>query len=95
MKSIHFAARLALICNCLFLVCLLIQRTHDFIHQKDISNVVIILGWMVAPFLNLVVNIWYGLLLLIKLTIRIPIWMALINIAILILQLYIYLILPS
>ncbi|TAH11955.1 MAG: hypothetical protein EAZ12_03060 [Sphingobacteriia bacterium] len=95
MKSVHFTARLALICNCLFLVCILIQRTHDFIHQKDISNMVIILGWMVAPFLNLVVNIWYGLLLLIKSTIRIPIWLALFNLIILMLQIYIYLILPA
>lgn len=56
---------------------------------------VIILGWMVAPFLNLVVNIWYGLLLLIKSVIRIPIWLALVNLFILILQIYIYLILPA
>lgn len=68
---------------------------HDFIHQKDISNMVIILGWMVAPFLNLVVNIWYGLLLLIKSGIKIPIWLALVNLLILQLQIYIYLILPA
>jgi hypothetical protein len=56
---------------------------------------VIILGWMVAPFLNLVVNIWYGLLLLIRSGIRIPIWLAFINLLILMLQIYIYLILPA
>lgn len=56
---------------------------------------VIILGWMVAPFLNLVVNIWYGLLLLIRSGIKIPIWLALVNLLILLLQIYIYLILPA
>ncbi len=56
---------------------------------------VIILGWMVAPFLNLVVNIWYGLLLLIRSVIKITFLLSLVNLLILILQIYIYLILPA
>lgn len=95
MKLLLFAARLAFLCNLLFLVCVIIQRTHDFIHQAEISNMVIILGWMVAPFLNLVVNFCYGILLLSKSLIRLPVWLGLANLLFFIAEIYIYLILPK
>jgi hypothetical protein len=95
MKPLLFAARLAFLCNLLFLVCVIIQRTHDFIHQSDISNIIIILGWMVAPFLNLIVNILYGIMLLNKSAIRLPLWLGLANLFFLIAEIYVYLILPK
>lgn len=95
MKSFLFALRLALLCNLLFLICFIIQRTHDFIHQPDITNIIIILGWLVAPFLNLIVNIWVGIALLNKPTGRLPLWLVLANSLFLITQIYVYLILPK
>ena len=95
MKPLLFTARLAFLCNLLFLICVIIQRTHDFIHQADISNIIIILGWMLAPFLNLVVNIWHALLLLNKSAIRLPLWLALANSLFLLAEIYIYLIYPQ
>ena len=95
MKPLLFAARLAFLCNLLFLVCVIIQRSHDFIHQADIANIIIILGWMVAPFLNLFVNIWYGIVLMCKSATRLPIWVGLANLLFLLAQIYVYLILPK
>lgn len=95
MKPLLFAARLAFLCNMLFLVCVIIQRTHDFIHQADISNIIIILGWMVAPFLNLLVNIWYGIVLINKSTNLLSLWLGLANFLFLLAQIYIYLIFPK
>jgi len=95
MKPLLFAARLAFLCNLLFLVCVIIQRTHDFIHQADISNIIIILGWMVAPFLNLLVNIWYGIMLMNKSANRLPLWLGLANLLFLLAEIYVYLILPK
>ncbi len=95
MKFFLFALRLALLCNLLFLICFIIQRTHDFIHQPDIANIVIILGWMVAPFLNLLVNIWYVIVLMKKSDHRMPHWLGLTNLLFLFAEIYVYLILPK
>lgn len=95
MKPLLFVGRLAFLCNLLFLVCVIIQRTHDFIHQADISNVIIILGWMVAPFLNLTLNIWTSVALLNKSSFSLPIWLVVANFLFLIGQIYVYLILPK
>lgn len=95
MKPLLFASRLAFICNICFLLCLIIQRTYNFIPQPDISQMVVLLGWMVAPVQNLVVNIWYGALLIAKAPVRLPQWLALTNLAILLLQLYFNLIQPA
>ncbi|MFY9464091.1 MAG: hypothetical protein WAP48_03330 [Sediminibacterium sp.] len=95
MKPLRFAAQLAFICNLCFLLCVIIQRTHNFIQQPDLSQLVIVLGWMVAPVQNLVANIWYAALLIARSPVRLPRWLALANLAILLLQLYIYLILPA
>jgi hypothetical protein len=95
MKALLFASRLALICNVCFLLCITIQRTHDFIDQKDINNIIILLGWLIAPFLNFFVNIWYAILLTRKPIERLPIWLWLFNLLILIVQIFIYFILPA
>lgn len=95
MKPLLFTARLAFLCNLLFLICVIIQRTHDFIHQADISNIIIILGWMLAPFLNLGVNIWQVIMLFKKSAIRLPLWLGLANLLFLLAEIYIYLIYPQ
>lgn len=95
MRPLLFASRLAFICNCLFLVCVAVQQTHDFIGQKDLAAIVIVLGWLVAPFQNIIVNIWYGTLLLNKSPKRLPNWLSIANLAILLVQLFVYFILPK
>lgn len=94
MKQLRFTAQIACICNLLFLVCLTIQRTSNFIHEPAINSIVIILGWMIAPFLNLVLNIWIGLLLVNKKQIGLPLWLSWFNFLLLIIQIINFLILP-
>ncbi|MEN9458516.1 hypothetical protein [Sediminibacterium sp.] len=94
MRPLLFATRMAFICNMLFILCLIIQRTYDFIPNKDLSSMVVLLGWMVAPIQNLIANIWYGLVLVSKSTIRLPKWIAVFNLSLLIIQMFVYLILP-
>lgn len=94
MRPLLFATRMAFICNMLFILCLIIQRTYDFLPHKDLSSMVVLLGWMVAPIQNLIANIWYGLVLVSKSTIRLPKWIAVFNLSLLIIQMFVYLILP-
>ena len=94
MRPLLFATRMAFICNMLFILCLIIQRTYDFIPNKDLSSMVVLLGWMVAPLQNLIANIWYGSVLVSKSTIRLPKWIAVFNLSLLIIQMFVYLILP-
>lgn len=94
MRPLLFATRMAFICNMLFILCLIIQRTYDFIPNKDLSSMVVLLGWMVAPIQNLIANIWYGSVLVSKSTIRLPQWIAVFNLSLLIIQMFVYLILP-
>jgi hypothetical protein len=94
MKSLSFLSRLAFICNLLFIVCLVIQRTHDFIGRQEVSHTVIVLGWFIAPFLNLFVNAWYGIRLIKKQPVLLPKWLIIVNLSVLFLQFFIYFILP-
>ncbi len=94
MRPLLFATRMAFICNMLFILCLIIQRTYDFIPSKDLSAMVVLLGWIVAPIQNLIANIWYGLVLVSKSTIRLPLWLAVTNLVILAIQFIVYIILP-
>jgi len=95
MRPLLFASRMAFICNILFLLCLVIQHTHDFLPNNEISALVLLLGWMVAPVQNMVANFWYGLVLLSKSSIRIPNWIAIFNAILLLIQFFVYFILPS
>lgn len=45
-------SRLALICNVLFLVCLFMQRVADPGLPEAVKGTVIVLGWILAIFLN-------------------------------------------
>lgn len=94
MKSILFAYRITIICNILFLYCLFVQRYSNIIYQTDLNALIVILGWMIAPFLNLFIHIWCGVRIFKKALIKLPVWMIVFNFFILILQIYIYFILP-
>ena len=94
MRPLLFATRMAFICNMLFILCLVIQRTYDFIPNKDLSGMIVLLGWIVAPIQNMIANIWYGMVLLSKSTIRLPRWLAVTNMVLLVIQFIVYIILP-
>ncbi|MFY7900620.1 MAG: hypothetical protein ACOVNY_10585, partial [Chitinophagaceae bacterium] len=74
-----YVSRLAFICNMLFLYCLLVTKTKDFIDNKDVNSIVIILGWFISPFLNMVVNFLGISLLLQKKTGNTPKWLLIVN----------------
>ncbi|SJZ52908.1 hypothetical protein [Sediminibacterium ginsengisoli] len=101
MKGLSFFSRFAFICNLFFLVCVIIQRIHfangspGFAGQQEISGIVIVLGWFVSPFLNLGVNTSYAILLINRKPFRLPRWLAFANLFFLILQFFIYFILPA
>jgi hypothetical protein len=95
MKALSFFSRFALICNILFVICLTIQRTYDFLGSKDVSAVVITLGWFISPVINLVVSLWYGIRFISKKPLIVPVWLVAINFLFLLMQLFIHFILPS
>ena len=95
MKGLLFLSRLAFLCNLLFLVCLVMQRTEDLIAQSDIKNTIIILGWFLAPIINFGANMAYGFRLLNKKPLNIPIWLVVSNLVFLLFQIFIHFILPS
>lgn len=90
MKGLLFLSRLALICNVLFLLCLVLQRTDDFITNTDIKSIVIILGWFLAPFINMGVNIWYFTRRMGKAAVNLPVWLAVTNLLFLMLQFFVH-----
>jgi hypothetical protein len=94
MKGLLFLARLALLCNLFFLVCLVMQRTADLIGAQDVKSVIIILGWFLAPFVNLWANIAWLIRLLRKKQVNLPVWLAVTNLLFLVLELFIHFILP-
>ena len=95
MKALLFLARLALICNVLFLVCLVLQRTPDFISSQAVKGTLIVLGVFLAPFVNLAANIGYLVRVLSKRSVNIPVWLAVTNLIFLGFQFFIDFILPS
>ena len=95
MKGLLFLSRLALICNVLFLLCLVLQRTHDFINIEGVKGTIIILGWFLAPFINFLANILWLYRLISKRSVNLPAWLAVTNLLFLILQFFVHFILTS
>ncbi|NCI46608.1 hypothetical protein [Sediminibacterium soli] len=94
MRLTAFLSRFAFICNLLFVVCLLIQHTRDFIQNDAISGVIIVLGWFpVAPLLNLFVCILYLTRALRKLPLGVRPWLVTVNILFFAAQILVHLIL--
>ncbi|HVZ26545.1 MAG TPA: hypothetical protein VG842_10840 [Sediminibacterium sp.] len=95
MKSALFLSRLALLCNAFFLVCLIIRQTHDFIPSADIKATVIILGWLLAPLINLIATTIWGIRLLQRKQPNLAAWLPVTNILFLAVQVFIHFILPA
>ncbi|HEX7692436.1 MAG TPA: hypothetical protein VF408_08600 [Sediminibacterium sp.] len=93
MRLTIFLSRFAFICNLLFVVCLLIQHTYDFIGNDAVSGGIIVLGWIVSPLLNLLTGVLY----LTRAVRRLPLgprpWLVISNLLFLAAQVFIHLIL--
>ncbi len=90
MRGILFLARLALICNALFLVCLVIQRMPGYKGIDFINHIIISLGWLLAPFVNLSASIGYLISRILKKEGNFPAWVAVVNLLFLVLQFFVY-----
>jgi hypothetical protein len=95
MKGLLFLSRLALICNGLFLACLVLQRMPDLITAQSVKGTIIILGWFLAPFINLAANTSCLIRVISKKPVTIPVWLAAANLIFLLLQFFIHFILPA
>ena len=86
-----FISRVAFICNILFLYCLLVRHTKDFLGNQDINSIIILLGWGGAFFINILLLGWWIFLLVKKEKLEVPIWLTTLNTLIFILQVLILL----
>ncbi|MDB5210287.1 MAG: hypothetical protein JWQ30_1114 [Sediminibacterium sp.] len=95
MKGLLFLSRVALFCNVLFLACLVLQRTPDLITAQSVKGTMIVLGWFLAPFINLSANIGYLIRVIGKKEINLPVWLAVTNLVFVVFQFFFHFILPS
>ena len=82
-----FISRVGLICNVMFLYCMLVRHTKDFIGNQDINSIIITLGWAVSFFLNILLNLLWLFMFIRKRKVETPRWLLSINLAMLIFQL--------
>jgi hypothetical protein len=85
-KWLSFLSKVAFICNLLFLLCFVILYTHNFITNKNLQSFIIILGWFVSFFINLIVNITELLLLFNRKISPVKNWLRTFNFVIFIIQ---------
>jgi hypothetical protein len=96
MFTVRFFSRVVLICNFCFLAAMIIQRIpHP--PQGELISGIIVLGYPVAVFVNIAINICYAGIFFFRKTLRdiVPFWLIIINFLFLILQLIFLLILKT
>lgn len=86
MRALLFLARVALICNIFFLACLYLRHVGNIATPQGLNGFLIIVGWVMSPALNLVVNVWRANLLVLRKPSPIPKWLAIINFLFLLFQ---------
>lgn len=87
MKLHSFLSRVALLCNVLFVYCWLMQKTTvSVFSSKDVNAVILILGYLTSPFLNMAINIWWLILLTKKQRPLTPTWLLRTNLTLFIFQ---------
>lgn len=80
MKGVAFLSRFALICNILFIFCLVMQFSKLVIHSFAISSTIVTLGWIVAPIINLVLCVVYFFRAIARKPLGAPAWLVTVNI---------------
>jgi hypothetical protein len=90
MKLHSFLSRVAFLCNVLFVYCWLMQKTTvSVFSNKDINAVILILGYLTAPFLNMAMNIWWLIMLTKKQQPLAPTWLLRTNLTLFIFQVFV------
>ena len=90
MRLLLFLQRITFICNVLFLLCLVIVYTHNFIESQDAQNYIIILGIVLSFFFGVIVNVWELLLLFNRRISIVPKWLRMFNFIMILFQLTYY-----
>jgi len=86
MRWLLFLARVAFICNVLFLLCLVILYSKDIVQVEFLKNIVIILGWLLSFPVNFIVNATELTLLLSRKPSPTHNWLRIFNFVVIILQ---------
>lgn len=85
MLRLIFLSRLALVCNVFFLLAVSLQMSN-WLHNKDLSALILIIGYFLAGILNPFVNAAYFLFYLLRKKTGVPFWLRLFNFLVLLLQ---------
>jgi hypothetical protein len=87
MQVHSFLSRVALLCNVLFLYCWYLQdATTNFINNKDINATILVLGYIVSPILNIILNFWWLIMFISKKQTMAPAWLLRLNLVIFLFQ---------
>lgn len=90
MRWLLFLARVAFICNGLFLLCLLILFAGDFIQIEFLKSLIIISGFFLSFIMNVIVNIVETVLVLSRKHSPTQNGLRIFNFAVFILQILVY-----
>lgn len=93
-KKIHFFERITFICNLFFGLCVLVRYT-SFLPAEFIPSTIIILGWVLSFFLNVITLLIFIVLLVKDGRLHLPAWLFAANLLCLIVQIFIYFIVPG
>jgi hypothetical protein len=85
-KWLSWLSRVAFLCNVLFLVAVIL-RIFDWLHNEDLTALVVIIGYVLVIIFNPLVNFCYLTLFLLRKKIGVPSWLVTANLIFLILQL--------
>jgi hypothetical protein len=91
MRKLLFLARVAFICNLLFILCLFLRHTHLTIPQ-GFTEFVIIAGWIMSVVLNAIFNTLVIITTVKKQALQLPSWMTAFNIILFFFQIFYFLI---
>jgi len=91
MRVLRLLSRVAFICNICFLLASFIQWIPNP-PEGELVSVIIVLGYLLAIFINTMVNVWVGLALLTRRLRRgmVPLWLLIVNALFFILQITLY-----
>lgn len=90
MRLLLFLQRVTFICNLLFLLCLVILFTHNFIESRDLQSYIIIGGMVLSFIFGTLVNVWEAVLVFNRKIAVAPAWMRTFNLLIFLFQIGYY-----
>lgn len=98
MAGFSFLSRFAFICNIFFVGAAIVNLFVLYDQAEKLgffADTAIVMGMILAPILNMGVNIWYILLRVARKPVRVASWLIVTNLIVLIAQIFYYLILPA